>query len=509
MLAVIEEQRIWQRVRAPDLADEVTLFIIDDRFYKDYEAFPLRRLDVARMAANLKLLGARVTAINFLYDLPSSITGEDEEAAALFREAGNVVLSSVYERQEGHEIRFYHPYKPYAEVTSWGYLNLPSASSLVETLSRQYLLEADHYENEWPMPVQVVAKYLETQPSMNPGFLSIGDKINVPVDRSASILIDYPDIRMAGARIVSAWDILHLDEVDDIRKQQLRNLADDRIVMLGDASMMSQNYFHTPIGTLFGIEIVASIVSSLLHSNLRTAPFWLDSVQSILMITLVIGIWRHQPRRRRLWMTGGVYVAWIISIGCLYVFNGLALSISYGLMAGILSIVFLKPGHTTRDSSNTKQKPVVFISHASEDQPFVGEHIVDFLRENGIEPWYSQEAIRLATDWERSIVKGLKECDWFMLVLSPNAINSEWVKDELFWAIENRPDHVIPVLISECNPQDLHIRLNRLQFIDFAKDIDASQQEILGFLDDVMKQTDTRSADDHSTDGPIEESQNQ
>ncbi len=107
----------------------------------------------------------------------------------------------------------------------------------------------------------------------------------------------------------------------------------------------------------------------------------------------------------------------------------------------------------------------VFISHSSKDRATINERILPILEQENIGYWYSESAIQTAAEWERSILAGLEACNWFLIVLSPAALESEWVKDELFWAIDNRPDHIIPVIIEPCDPSGLHIRMRRLQVL--------------------------------------------
>jgi hypothetical protein len=71
-----------------------------------------------------------------------------------------------------------------------------------------------------------------------------------------------------------------------------------------------------------------------------------------------------------------------------------------------------------------------------------------------------------------------------LLVVSPRSLDSEWVKDELFWAIDNRPDRIIPVVIGQCSPADFHIRLRRIQPIDFVEDPVEGRSKLLAALRD-------------------------
>jgi uncharacterized protein YraI len=123
--------------------------------------------------------------------------------------------------------------------------------------------------------------------------------------------------------------------------------------------------------------------------------------------------------------------------------------------------------------------PKVFISHSSLDREFVEREVITPLNTNGIETWYSTDSIRTAEAWERSIREGLKSCDWFLVVMSPNSVASKWVQREVHWAIERREGRVIPVLIEACDPEDLHLGLLPIQHIDFRQNIKKAQKKLL------------------------------
>ena len=129
-------------------------------------------------------------------------------------------------------------------------------------------------------------------------------------------------------------------------------------------------------------------------------------------------------------------------------------------------------------------KPSVFISHASVDREFVEQHIVSFLESNGVSTWYSKAAIQSAAEWERSILQGLRESPWFLLVMSEASALSEWVKDEVFWGIDNRVNRIIPVLIDRVDIGEFHIRLRRIQAVNLQDDPEVNNQKILEILND-------------------------
>ena len=93
----------------------------------------------------------------------------------------------------------------------------------------------------------------------------------------------------------------------------------------------------------------------------------------------------------------------------------------------------------------------VFLSHSDRDRPFVTE-LAAMMRRHGSPLWYSRTNILGAQQWHDEIGAALRRCDWFVLVLSPNAVESIWVKRELLFSLQqNRfEDKIIPLLYQSC-----------------------------------------------------------
>jgi serine/threonine protein kinase len=134
---------------------------------------------------------------------------------------------------------------------------------------------------------------------------------------------------------------------------------------------------------------------------------------------------------------------------------------------------------TAQDLAATSTRSLVFVSHATRDRGFVEQEIIGFLESHGIETWYSINDVPSSSYWERTILKGLEISDWFLLVMSPRSAQSEWVKDEVHWAVDKRPRRIFPVLIEACDPHDFHIRLARIQHVDFREDREKARQNLL------------------------------
>ena len=65
----------------------------------------------------------------------------------------------------------------------------------------------------------------------------------------------------------------------------------------------------------------------------------------------------------------------------------------------------------------------------------------------------------------------LARCDWYIVLLSPDAVESKWVKRELFYALENDSynNRIIPVRFRDCDHKRLSWTLSSLQMIDLTR----------------------------------------
>ena len=89
----------------------------------------------------------------------------------------------------------------------------------------------------------------------------------------------------------------------------------------------------------------------------------------------------------------------------------------------------------------------VFISHAHEDGAFVA-NLIKVLQRHRIKYWFSPKHIVAAQQWHDEIGKALARCDWFLVVLSPHAVKSKWVRHECLYALndDRYAGSIVPVL---------------------------------------------------------------
>ena len=76
----------------------------------------------------------------------------------------------------------------------------------------------------------------------------------------------------------------------------------------------------------------------------------------------------------------------------------------------------------------------IFISYSRRDQEFVTRLAADLDRQvAGV--WFDQSTIRAGQKWHDEIMEGIRECKAFVLVLSPDAMQSKYVREEVETAL--------------------------------------------------------------------------
>lgn len=119
-----------------------------------------------------------------------------------------------------------------------------------------------------------------------------------------------------------------------------------------------------------------------------------------------------------------------------------------------------------------------FFSYSREDSQFVVGLAKD-LRAAGAVVWLDQLDIGPGKRWDSAVEEALRRCPRQVVVLTPAAVNSVNVMDEVSFALE-QGKQVIPVLYRDCQ---LPFRLLRVQYIDFRADYASGLQALLRTLE--------------------------
>lgn len=122
----------------------------------------------------------------------------------------------------------------------------------------------------------------------------------------------------------------------------------------------------------------------------------------------------------------------------------------------------------------------VFLSHSNKDRK-MAQRISATLRNHGVPVWHSETNILGAQEWHDEIGKALERCDWFLLLLSPQATRSDWVKRELLYALRTPryKDRIVPIYHRACDPAKLSWTLDDFQAVDLIADFNAGCRSLL------------------------------
>ena len=101
----------------------------------------------------------------------------------------------------------------------------------------------------------------------------------------------------------------------------------------------------------------------------------------------------------------------------------------------------------------------IFISYSRKDQAYVNK-LVEALRKQEL-PWWLDNKIDYGDQWTREIKENIKKCQVFLLVMSPNSEESDWVQRELTFA-QHLKKPIFPLLLDG----EIWFQVINIQIID-------------------------------------------
>ena len=104
----------------------------------------------------------------------------------------------------------------------------------------------------------------------------------------------------------------------------------------------------------------------------------------------------------------------------------------------------------------------IFISYSRKDMSFVRKLAGD-LEKAGYDVWWDLTDLRGGDDWVRVIPAAIESSQHFIIVLSPNSIESEWVRKEYTQALSLRRK-IIPIMLEATG---VPFALNTINYINF------------------------------------------
>jgi hypothetical protein len=112
-----------------------------------------------------------------------------------------------------------------------------------------------------------------------------------------------------------------------------------------------------------------------------------------------------------------------------------------------------------------------FMSYSREDI-VLQKRVLTELRQRGVNVWVDVEnLIPGSPAWEREIERSIRGAAGVIVLLSPNANNSEWVRREISFAEQNQK-RIFPVLIHGDEDDSIPLRLSHHQRVDLRRNFE-------------------------------------
>ena len=327
--------------------DEIVIVDTEEQFFEEYGSWPLKRADIAKLTTNLKKLGAKVTAIDFLMDFPNGYDEDPILAEALEKGGNTIIVAQLEFGKDGKFKKVNYPTETLKVAAESGYTNhtlIGNKLSRVRFFPQQI---KDH--NIWPFAIKTLAMYKEVEPKLENGQLTIGD-IVVPLDPFNDLWVDFPSLPPTATFLakdtpagISAAEILFElegipDDEWDEETEELQEMIRGKIVLVGDTSEVSHDIFTSPIGEVYGIEFLADTITTLMkNAPIRPASSGSEMlVLLILFICFVLVALIPKYENALFFLIISTYTGFGVFT---YVYYGVAYSMSYSLIACVLSTV--------------------------------------------------------------------------------------------------------------------------------------------------------------------------
>ena len=116
-----------------------------------------------------------------------------------------------------------------------------------------------------------------------------------------------------------------------------------------------------------------------------------------------------------------------------------------------------------------KQALRIFLSYAAADRVYAHQ-VRNLLSQRPNVHLFTTETLSAGEDWQSKLKDELSKCDLFLVLLSPNSVESKWVLHELgaAWAID-KP--IVPIVTHPEVFTKVPVALNQTQFIEI-KDLE-------------------------------------
>ncbi|RMG64210.1 MAG: adenylate/guanylate cyclase domain-containing protein [Calditrichaeota bacterium] len=307
--------------RGPEPTDDVpvVLVTIDDQSFESLpDRWPWPRDYYARVVRNLKKAGARVVALDLIFDIPDPYgAARDSALARAIAEAGNVVLAAKLERRTllgkiQSQSYLVQPMPLFLQADSS--MGLVAIQADPDGIYRRYIV-AEAYQNRWipSLALEILRRYKHiprTVPILPEKKSIVLGNLEIPLYQANTILINFAGpagsftqysfdniIDDAEFRLKGDYD---LDTFEDLLSE---GVFKDKIVLVGAVASELKDNFPTPFlefkdsqgevqkAEMPGVEIHANAIRTIMTGRYYHRParwlLWLAVAALILLVELL------------------------------------------------------------------------------------------------------------------------------------------------------------------------------------------------------------------------------
>ena len=120
---------------------------------------------------------------------------------------------------------------------------------------------------------------------------------------------------------------------------------------------------------------------------------------------------------------------------------------------------------------------MTFVSYARADSEFALKLVRD-VKSRGARVWLDQLDLEPGQRWDKAVENALARCERMLVILSPAAVESDHVMNEIAYAQDERKT-IIPLLHRQCS---VPLRLRSLHYVDFRQEYDGGLKSLLRTL---------------------------
>ena len=246
---------------------------------------PVARSHQAKVLSDLKRSGARLIVYDLIFRQPSSQPADDAAFANAASQPGPpVVWAGMIENAEV-SARLVPPFTPLFKASPY-YGHVLSAQEseklVVQNIQSVYEINGKRVPSLSFEAVRVISKVGQaplqrTEDGWKAGTLYTPDFLN----------INYCSSEVGSPFTIVPFEQVYNGLVDDPFYKE-NNFFKDKIIILGDATLVGNDYRNTPVGYMPGVQIQAQAISSLLMAHEGIQPFIIVASEEVRFFSIIL-----------------------------------------------------------------------------------------------------------------------------------------------------------------------------------------------------------------------------